>query len=334
MPRDFRFDARLLDLEGVADAPTPILRASISLKAGLGGMGDQIPTGYDGTSKILVVPISIEAALYWAPEGPGRVRAGGLIARGAPASLRSSNIEIEANWAAQYEIDFPLTPGMLSLIEELRSGGPPTFGITLRIGGVLQILAESPKPGAPPPVVPFVADRVWVTPMTTTDHELPIERSRWVEKILPQLGFGSWLVYEVPLENFDGVAQVDTYLANALKQFASGEWKLSMAASRDVVETLERELEANANPAFGDRYGSAEKKIRAVTDAYRDLVEAMLSYQASVKSLLAAGSHPERPEELVDRPDAEMALWVALSLRRYVGMRLRATRPTSSEPTP
>ena len=139
------------------------------------------------------------------------------------------------------------------------------------------------------------------------------------------------MLYEVPVENFDGAAQVDVYLQNAVKQFLAGEYKLSVAASRDVVETLERELGANANPAFGDRFGSADRKVKKLAEAFGELTQAMLAYQGAVKSLLAAGSHPERPDELVERPDAEMALWVALTLRRYVGMRLRTTRPPTAE---
>lgn len=277
--------------------------------------------------------LSVDAGLVWMAEPSGFPTAVPPTLVGSARSLRTSNVVLNAEYDVGFELDFAIPPMALNLMEEARAGGEPRFSIAVRYAGLARYDLPDNASGVPY-LSPFVADELWVVSHDSNSHRLTIDRSRWVEKILPGLGFGNWMVYEVPVENFEGSAQVDVYLHNAVKQFLSGEYKLSIAASRDVVETLERELGGNANPAFGDRFGSADKKMRKVADAYGQLTEAMLGFQSALKSLLAAGAHPERPDEYVERPDAEMALWVALSLRRYVGMRLRTTRPPASESLP
>lgn len=326
MARSCYLEARIRQFEAAADSFTPVLRAGISLRAKSGGTGESVDLGHEGPSEVRVEVLTVDAYLGLNPEGPGRMPATPPIARGFPQTMRTSTLQLNADWSAQYDLLFPLNPSTVSQIEENRAGGDAVFGITLRIAGVFRHIFPNPTPGGIPFLVPFVANEVHVFPHDSDGHRLEVGKSRWVERILPGLGMGKWMIYEIPVESFEGSAQVDTYLNNAVRQFVAGEWKLSMAAARDVVETLERELSADANPAFGDRFGSAEEKTRAVAGAYRDLVAAMLSYQSALKSLLAAGSHPERPEEFVDRPDAEMAVWTAMVLRRYVAMRLRQVR--------
>ena len=328
MTRRCYFEARLRQFDSVEDSWTPILSVGISLKTSTGGFSESVDVGHDGPSDVRVEPLSIDAYLSYPPTAQGNVpSAGTVLAHGTPRSMRASTLQLDSGQPAQYDLLFPLNPSVLSQLEEVRGGNSPTFGVTLRIAGVFRhTFPQGGTPGGLPFLVPFVVDDVRVVPHDSQDPKLEVEKSRRIERILPGLGVGKWMIYEIPVENFEGSAQVDTYLKNAVNQFVAGEWKLAMAASRDVVETLERELSAEANSAFGDRFGSAEKKTRAVAESYRDLVEAMLSYQSALKSLLAAGSHPERPEQLVERPEAEMAVWTALALRRYVGMRLRQAR--------
>lgn len=335
MPRRCYFEARLRQFDAIPDSFAPVLQVGISLKTSTGGFSESTDVGHDGPSQVRVEPLSIEATLSCPPTREGNVPApSAIVAYGRPRSMRASTLQLDGGWSADYDLLFPLSPSVLSMVEEVRAGGNPEFGVTLRIAGLFRHSFSTGTPGAVPFLVPFVVDDVRVVPHDSTASRLEIEKSRWIERILPGLGVGKWMLYEIPVEYFEGSAQVDTYLNNAVRQFVAGEWKLAMAAARDVVESLERELSAEANPAFGDRYGSPGKKTREVAESYRDLVEAMLAYQAALKSLLAAGSHPERPEELVERPEAEMAVWTALALRRYVGMRLRQSRASVASTTP
>jgi hypothetical protein len=311
----------------------PVLSAVVQVKVSTSGGGSNTQIERTDAKSVQFVVLQADAWLRWAANSHWTLGKMPLLAKGYARTLRTSNLMLNADYPVEFEFEFPLQPTVLEELEDARAGNEPVFGIQVRFGGIARYEFEGGNypPEKLPYIVPFSTEDLEVVSHDDRLHALTVERSKWVEKLLPGLGFGNWMIYEVPVENFESSAQVDVYLRNAVKQFLSGEYKLSIAASRDVVETLERELGGNANSAFGDRFGSADKKIRKVTDAFGDLAQAMLAYQAAVKSLLAAGAHPERPEELVERPDAEMALSVALALRRYVGMRLRTTRPPTAE---
>lgn len=325
MVEGFFFDARLIEVGAQPSSFAPMLSLSIDLKVSRGGSGEVVSvTIPDSASGVQVIPLSIEAHLFWDPVVQTPTDWSKHLAVGFPASMKTSTLHLDQGCPASYQFLFPLSPSLLSQLEEGRAGGNVSFAVSLRIAG--EVILPNIR-------VPIVADRVVVLRSGVQQAVHEIERSKWIDTILPELGTGKWIVYEVPVENFDGVAQVDTYLQNAYKQYLAHEWKLCMAASRDVVESLERELSAAANPAYRDRFGSADKKMRLLVDSYGDLVEAMLSFQSASKSLLAAGAHPERPEELVERPDAELALWIALSLRRYAGLRLRTSKPPGFNPS-
>ena len=325
MTEGFYFDARLIDVSAKQSSFAPMLSLSIDLKVSCGGSGERVDvTIPDSAIDVQVFPLSIQAHLFWDPVAQNPTDWSKHIAVGFPASMRTSTLHLEHGTPSSYQFLFPLSPTLLSQLEEGRSsGGNISYAVSLRINGEV-ILPNTREP--------FIADRVVVLRSGVQQGVHEIERSKWIDALLPEMGLGKWIVYEVPVENFDGVAQVDTYLQNAYKQYLAHEWKLCMAASRDVVESLERELSAVANPAYRDRFGSADKKMRLLVDSYGDLVEAMQSFQSASMSLLAAGAHPERPDELVERSDAELALWIALSLRRYVGLRLRTTRPPGFNP--
>lgn len=333
LPQHAFFHLRLKTFS-VRDVPAlvPTLTATVSLSASSSGSGGTVSVIRKDATDLHFDLLAVETTLLWA-QGPPKSPTGmAVVGRGFTQSLRTPRITLDARYSVDLEFDFPLPPAVLSTLEELRGGGEPKFAISARLTGLATYDIEAPgvMKGGSPFLSPFVAEDLQVVAFDSGSYVLGIERSQWIEKLLPGLGFGRWMLYEVPVENFDGSAQVDVYLRNAVKQFLAGEYKLSIAASRDVVETLERELGANANPAFGDRFGSADKKFRKVADTFSELAQAIMAYQSALKSLLAAGAHPERPDELVERPDAEMALWVALSLRRYVGMRLRASRPPAT----
>lgn len=330
----FYFDARLVEVDGVSTSHAPILSVSIHLKAGTGGSGERVNIRFSDTPHRVEMS-HIDAYLFWNPQDRRPANWGDFVASGFPKSMRLSTLTLNQSNEVSLDLLFPLSPSLLSQMEETRPADKARYGVMLRITGILN---ESPAEVLPagqfPKAYPFAAEGIIVWRIGSTDPMLEIERSKWTDTILPNLGVGRWMIYEVPVESFEGVTQADDYLNNALRQYSAHEWKLCMAACRDVVESLQRGLESTTNSAFGDRFASAPEKMRRFAEKYDHLVASALDFEAATKSLLAAGSHPERPEELVQRPDAELALWVALSLRRYVGMRLRETRPPGFDPPP
>lgn len=327
MPGQLYFEAKLQKVDADEDAQVPTLTVELGLKAGSGGSGPsyQLPFAEWGTSRVHL--LNLDAFLGWNPDM--RVDVDPFVAKGFPKSIRANVLAIDQPYPEVLKLAIPLTASLLSQLMEADSEGNPRFAVNLRISGLVE---HRPSAGGTSSLHPFLLDNIVVSALGANSRVLEIERSAWINRILPKLGAGNWAIYEIPRENFEGSALADKYLQNAYRQFLSGEYKLSMAASRDVVETLERELGASANPAFSDRFGKADRKMRRVVETFGELINASLEYQASLKSLLAAGAHPEKEDQLVDRPDAEMALYTALALRRYVGMRIRDARPPAFLP--
>jgi hypothetical protein len=323
------FDARLVNVRAHGSAHIPVLDVQVEVKAQSWGGGESVRVQYEKGDDVQLTPFLVDPYLTWNPDPNGAGESWSqFVARGFPKSTRVNPLSVDGEPAAQYELLFPIAPATLSQMEETRAD-KPRFGVVLRFSGIVQ--RKVPSATAPPIPEPFqITVPVWRADARGQPPE--IERSKWVDEILPGLGAGAWIVYEIPTVAFEGSAQVDEYLRNAVTQFNHHEWKLCVAACRDVVEALEPELAAEVNTAFGGRGGSAPRKTRALMEGYANLIEAIQTFQASSKSFLAAGAHPERPEQLIERPDAEFALWIALAMRRYVGMRLKSNRPPAFVP--
>jgi len=322
--------AQFVDITAKRGETTPMLRVEIDLSAGSGGSGTDavenlsVPVAKGDLVRIQGIQgfmfITSEMDPPWAT----------LVATGFVENTRIGDLTVDATSPIRYALLFPLTPTLVYEIEGHRGGGNPQLAFAIRLDGEyqqkIQLSAQVPFNVW----LPFVANRIVV--YSSKGRGLPpeIPESKWVNEILPALGAGEWLLYEIPLENFEGSALADEYLRNAWNQFRTGDWKLCVAACRDVVESLKPELVAATNPVFSDTRATAPTKMRNLTGAFGDLIEALSEYQRSVQSLLAAGAHPEKPDQVIDRADAELALHLALSLRQYIGLRLKATKT----PTP
>jgi hypothetical protein len=246
LPERSFFHLRLKSFQARGAGLIPVLTAVIEVNASSSGGSESVQIVNRGAKTVFFNLLHLDSTLYWASaESRGKIPSAlPFLAVGRARSLRMPTLELDARYSVELELDFPLSPSVLSEIEELRAGGEPSFVVLVRLSGLAryEIPPETAPPGNTPYLIPFVAEDLQVTHHETRSHFLAVEKSRWIEKILPDLGFGRWMIYEVPIENFDGAAQVDVYLENAVRQFLAGEYKLSVAASRDVVETLEREL--------------------------------------------------------------------------------------------
>lgn len=323
------FEARAVNVRAYNSTHVPMLDVLVEIEAHSWGGGESVRTVYEKGDEVALTPLFIDAFLGWnpAPDAAGE-NWPQYVARGFARSTRTNPLRVDAEPPTQIELMFPIPLATLSQMEETREE-KPRIGVWVRLAGVVQ--RKPAGQSSAHPVEPFqITIPIWRS--DARGQPLEIERSKWVDEVLPGLGVGSWTVFEIPTAAFDGSAQVDEYVRNAVTQFHHHEWKLCVAACRDVVEALEPELRAQVNTAFGGRGGSASKKARALSVSYADLMEAMQTFQAASKSLLAAGAHPERPDQLIERPDAEFALWIAIALRRYVGMRLRGSAEVAPAP--
>ncbi len=246
---------------------------------------------------------------------------------------------------AEHTLWFPLSPSTVSRIENLRNGAKARFHLELRVSGLYrqQIRtfsppeAESGDRGHPVAVedlrtyanyadlaIPFQIDRL--IPATARGQNQPIEidKSRWVEEILPALGFGAWRTYELPVSDDAALGKVNEYVDQAAKHLNTGDWKDSLSRSRDAVQALEPYLRKYANDAYSDkRHGSADSKMAELVASFMGLASGMLDFQSKVFGILSAGSHPLPPSTTIERPDAEFGLTVAMACLRYVGTRMR-----------
>lgn len=175
-------------------------------------------------------------------------------------------------------------------------------------------------------LTPFHVDSMFLmTGRGEGNIDIEVEKSRWAEDILPGLGFGVWKTYEIPVSNEAALGKVDDYIAQAVKNFYTGDWKDSLARSRDAIQALQPYLEKHGNPVYTDKKGPSDQKFTEMVASFSNLASSMYDFQAKTFSLLSAGAHPESPGMMVERADAELGLTIAMACRRYVGARIAET---------
>ena len=282
----------------------------------------------------------VAAYLHWSTEGDmdwtrGFLAVGTFAPAMMPVNLREPDMP-----SAVTTLAFPLTTSAVARIENLRAGRKAKFRVHMRLAGystgIVDVMAPPEGPEGPVTkaaltkamrkeslVMPFYIDRLYATVGPQGISDLEVQKSQWVEEILPGLGFGAWKVYEIPASDIPALEKVDDYVENAAKHFNAGDWKDSMARSRDAVQALEPYLRKYANEAYSDKKGSADEKTAALVASFSGLASSMLDFQSKVFSVLSAGSHPLPAGTTVERPDAEFGLTVAMACRRYVGQRMR-----------
>jgi hypothetical protein len=109
-------------------------------------------------------------------------------------------------------LEFPVSPGKIAAIERHRDGGPLNLTLHVQIQideiGVVMAPKESNRPA------------LWGMTdvhMVRTDEDFQIPQSRWVEQILPQLGYGKVHLIELPAVPLDACAAWE-HSFKALKQ--------------------------------------------------------------------------------------------------------------------
>ena len=333
--------AEFRGVSAVAMAVAPALEVELAFLCSRTGSGQSftLPDEVDGfyLSQVVGTLFRLEK------EGPGNLE--GFVGFGqlSPASYLTEPVR-EGGRPVECALWVPLSPSTISRLEGMRDGRKPRFSLELRVAGYYEQAVSTYNPpkveaedrGHPVPMealakyvrnekvaVPFRIDRLFPQTSRGETQTIEVEKSKWVEEILPALGFGAWKVYELPVSEEAALGKVDEYVDQAARHFNAGDWKDSMGRSRDAVQALEPYLKKHANEAYSDRKGDADAKVAALVASFSGLASSMLDFQAKLFSLLSAGSHPLPPGTTVERPDAEFGLSVAMACRRYVGARMR-----------
>lgn len=176
--------------------------------------------------------------------------------------------------------------------------------------------------------IPFHVNRLHLSDSRGQTQEIVIPKSRWVEDVLPGLGWSASKIVEIPLLGLGTeLREADELLGDAENRFYLGDWAGSLTATRRTVEALEPIIKENMNPAHTWKETSAADKASDLVDRHIAWAKATLEYQSAVRAILHAGAHKPIPGATLERADAELGLMLALGLRRYVGLRMSA-KPT------
>lgn len=317
--RSLYVSATLLGFEPQALAVDPALGVSFELEFNDEAHGAPIQREIPEQGGLQLTVLSLDAAIFYGVSDQNLQK--GFLSIGSVVPPFGISKVVEGQHYAQATAVFPLSHQLVARIEELRSGGDAQFRVLMRVAGILE------HPNWDGRVIPVVLDRLAIQPSKRNPiSTLTIPKSDWAEKMLPPLQFGKWRVYELPTTDAPPMRGVDDYIAEAFSQFNVGNYKRAIGASRDAVEAMKEHLGNVINPAFGDSRASAEEKSKFAVEAFSKLVTSMLEFDATLTSMMAVGAHPRPPELSVARADAELAISVAVSWRRYVALRL-SSRP-------
>jgi len=323
------------------DAVVPTLEVDIALYASgtASGQSFTVPEEVTGFNVDHIV-----GSLFLRQEGNSDMIAG-FLGFGHPSPTSYVQVVREGSVPAEQTLWFPLSPSTVSRIENLRRGAKARFHLELKVSGSYWQLIRTFNPpkreevdrGHPLPVedlekyagssdiaVPFHVDRLIPATARGQNQAIEIDKSKWVEEILPGIGFGAWKIYELPVSEEAILGKANEYVDQAARHLNAGDWKDSMSRSRDAVQALEPFLKKYANNAYSDKgHGTAEEKMAKLVASFSGLASSMLDFQSKVFGLLSAGSHPLPPGTTIERPDAEFGLTVAMACLRYVGARMR-----------
>lgn len=281
----------------------PVIQMSVRLSLSQSGDGQRIEVP-DGAKSLNIFDIRAQLR-YVQTKGPEL-----FLAEGFPYAWSSGDLHFEG-YPTAFALLFPLRSDQIARIEDLRGGGK------IKLHAFISVTAVSKLPLEFIPI-PQMEIR------SVNQQIIEVEKSKWVEEILPGLGWGTWKVFEIPFSDAKGnMAEIDELLNDAQKQFGLGNWADCLTASRKAVEGLQPYAKEFVNQVHSDdRGGTATEKMHELEKEFQNLATSMLNFQASVRKMLAAGAHKPPQGSSVERADAELGLMIVVALRRYVGLRM------------
>lgn len=147
-----------------------------------------------------------------------------------------------------------------------------------------------------------------------------ISKSHWIERILPQLGYGRLELLEVRLSNAMppdyGLPKAVAEIRRARDFFVAGEWDKAVAQCRMAIETIpdSRPLKLNGTPRFAQKVDTFVNEHLKVGD------EEAKFLAGGMNALWAVCSRPVHPSaSTFRRADAEFILRNTTAIVEYVG---------------
>jgi hypothetical protein len=211
--------------------------------------------------------------------------------------------------ASRGYLEFPFDILTVARIEKGRTGD---FGAALKFRSLVAIHA----PGAMQTVQRFAIAESQTSGFT-------ISRSHWIERILPELGYGRIELLEVRLSrgiarDHESIKALDA-IRRARDLLVDGDWDKAVAHCRIAIETIpdSRQLQLNGPHQFDlrvDDFVSDHLVPRLGQEEARFLADGM-------KSLWRVCTRPARPaaSDGFQRPDAEFIVRYTTAIVEYVG---------------
>lgn len=203
-------------------------------------------------------------------------------------TLQGRSRALEKDQRSRWRLRFLFPRSTLQTLEETRDGDALTFNLEVAISG-----AEPPNSNQSPSV-----------PMReTVEDRFTIARSVWVDRFLPQLGYGDTRLWEArfpKIETAEALERETDHLEEAVRSFNMGEHKSAVQLSRQTIEGLKNK----ADKLDYEELIGGEEWARAV-------------------GVCDLAMHPDAGRGAnVTRADAEFALQLARALHRRVASEL------------
>ena len=312
--RQVFFRASYKDLKARPKSLVPTLDLEFEVSIFKRSPGEQV--GVPDDTQSILLP-SIQGFLFWTVPGDNDWL-GGYAGTGFPGPLfQPQQLREDEQPMVECTVSFPLSYDLISRFEDLRAGGDAKLRTFFRIEGI----ASSPNVAQP-----FLINRLYFSDSrgSMTQQQFVVPKSRWIEDILPGLGWGVSRIVEIPmLRTGVKMQEADDLLGESERKFSLGDWAGSLTAARKTVEALEPVVKESINAAHTWKDRTAADKAADLVAKHKSWAEATMQYQGAVRSILNAGAHKPVPGATLERADAELGLMLALGLRRYVGLRMK-----------
>ena len=211
---------------------------------------------------------------------------GRLVAR---QNSNSTNRIISYDYTHTHQIDFEieLDSKRIEAIEQIRLGGELTFSISLYATATQNENS---------------------TPLHNQPYELLVSQSDWI-KVLESIGYQKTLLLEIPVptgETNATFAEAAKHLGTAQKHMLLGHYRDAVGACRDVLESMNRFLYSEDNPAQ-----TSKRK--------RDKSERISAVRVSLYELTSAAKHADDTTSLIEwnLADARASISMAATLLQW-----------------
>ncbi len=213
----------------------------------------------------------------------------------APSKVLSSNT------SSSYNIEFPLDLYRIVKIEEKRRGDLRLrLDLRFLIGLYEPLVVQSGEKQRP---TDFLTE--FESPSTQINLEVP--KSHWVEKVLPSLGYLEYFLVEIP-KGKKVIQDAWNYLEKAESAFTRWETKAVFANCREMGVLLDKTIKGKFGETdftFAERWSRAYKQFNhfASMDLHLEDIKKSTKYTPT--------------DVKVNKPDAEHLLFITKSLLKY-----------------